>query len=444
MRGRRARRGLLWAAGLATSLGCAQPWDLVGRPCPCAEAQGYVCCRPTGRCVRPQDLETSTCPSAPSHPAQESVADAGGAYPPTPDAPPVPAPDAGATIDPATPDAPAMPADAAAACSDEPHGVRAFHWDDEGHAGMMVSRQAPTFSFEWPGAAPDPALAPDSEWSSVLAAHLQPEVSGDHTFFVEADDAFEMWIDQELLLSWGVPSPPGGHTIAARHPLVAGRRHAILVHHLNKEGPAHFRLTWAPPGGERGPIPACILYPGPTRPSNCADPFAGCYNHDRPFCTREDRGNGLDISFFSDPGFTKLEHKADVAMIILEYHFDWLKSPRVAPALRDTKFHIRWEGELRPPLGETFTFFLLADAETRLTIGDRELHLQPDASGVMKEAIMTMPLTLRGRYPIRIDYVQRDVPERSKIQLRWQSASMPRVEIDYCYLYGSAPPVVWE
>jgi hypothetical protein len=382
--------------------------------------------------------------------------DAGRPYPPapgpdaaaTPDAPPALVPDAGA-LDPGPPDAPvdrpASPADAAAAaCTGEPHGVRAFHWDGQEHAGMMVSRQAPEFSFDWPGEAPDPALVPDSVWSSVLAAHVQPEVSGDHTFFVEADDAFEMWIDQELLLSWGEPTRPAGHTIAARHPLVAGRRHAILVHHVNLEGPAHFRLTWAPPGGARGPIPACNLYPGPTRPSNCADPFEGCYNYNRPFCTRDDGGNGLDISFFSDPGFTKLEHKEDVAMIVLEYHFDWLRNPRVDPALRDTKFRIRWEGELRPPLGETFTFFLLADAETTLQIGDRQLHLQPDPSGVMQEATMTMPLTLRGRYPIRIDYVQRDTPARSKIQLRWQSASMPRVEIDYCYLYGSAPPVRWD
>src|SRR5688572_28851566 len=205
---------LVW---IGLTLACVQPGDLDGRPCPCAEQQGFVCCGSTRRCVRPEELASPACPPA--------IAPAPGAQPPraggavNPDPAPAGAPDAGESKSGPAPgirpdaavsevDAPSPPPDgpspppdvwplppvnpadgpASASCTEEPRGVRAFYWDDTGHAGFMVSRQEPQFSFNWSDGPPDPSFDPDSVWSAVFATQLQPQISGDYTFFVAADD----------------------------------------------------------------------------------------------------------------------------------------------------------------------------------------------------------------------------------------------------------------
>ncbi len=108
--------------------------------------------------------------------------------------------------------------------------------------------------------------------------------------------------------------------------------------------------------------------------------------------------------------------------------------------MRDTRYRIRWEGNLRAPFGEPYTFFLLSDAETTLYLGDQQLKVTPDASGVIKEATMTMPLSARIPYPIRVEYIQRGPADAARLQLDWRSPTMAKKEIELCYLYASAPP----
>jgi hypothetical protein len=452
-RGPRAGAFARWVSPILAAgalLGCVKPLPLDGRGCPCAEQHGFVCCETTGRCVRREQL--ATCPA--SEPvdgaASRPVPAPPISYPPpgesaaTEDAAPPARADAGEPL--SGPDAPSAPPDAGPmACLGEPRGVRYFHWEELYHAGQSATGQAPVFSFSWPTGQPDPSLPADSSWSSVFATQLLPAASGDYTFFVNADDGFFLWLDQEPVISWGEPYTTGGHVIAATVPLVAGRRYSLMVDYYNKQGGGLLDLSWAPPGRPREPIPACDLYLGPPRPANCADPFDGCWPEELPFCTREDRGNGLDISFYTDRDFRNLVHTEDIALLAFyEESWDWLYRANTDPALRDRKFAIRWHGDLRAPVGETFTFFLLSDADTTVTIGDRQHSVVADPSGLMKETSFTMPLSQRAAYPIRVDYLQHATPATSRFKLYWKSATMPKGPISYCYLYGSAPPVVWE
>jgi hypothetical protein len=330
-------------------------------------------------------------------------------------------------------------------CAGEPRGVRTFHWENLEHFGQSVSGQSPAFSFSWPTGTPDPSLPADSIWSSVLATQLVPSVGGDYTFYVDADDGFTLWLDREPLLSWGEPYTTGGHVIASTVPLVAGRRYSLMVDYYNRQGGGFLDLTWAPPGATRAPIPACELHLGPPRPANCPEPFGGCWVENPLFCTPQDRGNGLDMDFYTDRMFGTRVHTQDIALLAFYTEsWDWLYRAGTDPALRDKKFAVRWRGELRAPIAETFTFFLLTDADTHVTIGDRELRVQADPTGLIKETSFTVPLGLRTPTPIRVDYFQHGTPETSRFKLWWKSATIPKSAISYCYLYGSAPPVVWE
>ncbi len=435
----RGARALAWVCA-AAAFACIKPLQLGGRQCPCAV--GYACCEATGLCVPPDQLASCSLDPPDTGVTADSASPAPPGYPPPlppraimpplPDAdPPPPAPDA------------AVPADAAAmACPGEPRGVRYFHWEGLDHSGQMVSGQAPAFSFSWPEGHPDPALPTVSAWSSVFATQLLPAISGDYTFFVKADDGFGLMIDRQPILDWGQPYDTGGHVIAATVPLQAGRRYPVLMNYYNKVGGGALELTWQPPGGSRQPIPPCELHLGPPRPANCADPFAGCHPDGARTCTPEDLGNGLDISFFANRDFTNLVHTEDVALLSFDYHWDWLYRSSTDPALRTRKFAVRWEGALRAPLSETYTFFLLSDADTTVTIGDRVLRVRADPEGIIRETSFEVPLVERAPYRIRVDYLQRGTPDTSKLQLHWKSASQFKNEILYCYLYGSAPPAV--
>ena len=146
--------------------------------------------------------------------------------------------------------------------------------------------------------APDPAIERDS-WSALVSGQIQPEVSDTYTFFLHADDGFNLWLDgQPVLEFW--QRRAGGRPVAFSRPLQAGRRYDFVIEYFDDLGGAFLDLTWKRPGTARAAIPQCALFEPPLRPARCPGPYPGAPSR-APWAARRTRGWASWPAFIGTP-----------------------------------------------------------------------------------------------------------------------------------------------
>ena len=110
-------------------------------------------------------------------------------------------------------------------------------------------------------------------YSRRLTGYLQPQVSGNYTFWIASDDDSRLflstdataankvqlatvsgWVDFQ---SWGTQSSQKSVVV----PLEAGKVYWMEVHHLEGGGGDHASVAWSGPGFDRVAIPASALFP---------------------------------------------------------------------------------------------------------------------------------------------------------------------------------------
>ena len=370
------------------------------RPCPCTA--GYLCCARLARCVRVDDAPRLSCDASDTVDAGAGLGGGAGGI----DA------DVGDTGA-----AEILPA----ACSNGGGGVSAAYYRDLAFAGTPVRRLERGLFLRWDEGSPDPSI-PTDNFSALFAADLQPDVTGLHTLFAGSDDDVRLWLDGELLIdAWRGPNWSAyGATVA----LEAGRRYPLLVEFAEKVGAGVLEITWKPPGKARTAIPQCALIPTAIVHPHCTTTDAGdCIPTGVPACNGG--GSGLRASYYADanftaPAFTRVDGGPS---------FTWQWSTP-DPALVGP-FSVRWEGLLKAPFAESYTFFLVADGSAELRIAGQAARAFT-ADGVSQEATVTLALGAGEQVAIAIDYRQPAEGAYSFVQLRWKSPSIPKSGIPRC------------
>ena len=272
MAGQIASAAVGWLALLGVVLACARPVGLEDRACPCAQGKAFVCCELTGLCVKWQLYQAAAClagrdaASARGDLANQIFGDAGGA--PSIDAEAV-APDPA----PRAPDASTPPGEAPAGRMQCPYNpacyvedeiycepgiglVRGTYYDNLSFTGTAVTRLERGLSFDWETGSPDPTIASDT-FAAFWNTGLMPELDGDYTFFINADDGFRFWLNDELLLDWW--QGPLGRPLAITVPLERHTSYDLLLEHFDETGLAFVDVTWQRGTGPRTAIPDCLL-----------------------------------------------------------------------------------------------------------------------------------------------------------------------------------------
>jgi len=130
-------------------------------------------------------------------------------------------------------------------------------WKAGEHREVALQRVDPTVDFYWNRNGPGYPIRED-DFTAEWRGYLQPPVTGDYTFAVEADDGARVWVDGRLVADqWEEGADDwSGPTIR----LVGGLRVPVRIEYREEKVMASMRLLWSGPGRETEVIPTEYLY----------------------------------------------------------------------------------------------------------------------------------------------------------------------------------------
>jgi hypothetical protein len=121
-----------------------------------------------------------------------------------------------------------------------------------------VKREDAKVDFTW-AANNRPATATATQDFSVRwNGQVQPRYSGTYTFYVEAQDGFRLWVDNQQIISsfiQGNKRELSGHIF-----LGAGRKYNVRLEHFDFRGTAEIKLSWSSASQAKEVIPQSQLY----------------------------------------------------------------------------------------------------------------------------------------------------------------------------------------
>ncbi len=227
--------------------------------------------------------------------------------------------------------------------------------------------------------------------SRLLERHLQrpphTRIAGG-PFFVQADDGYRLWLDGELLLDrW---SGALGHTLATTVRLERGHRYPLLLEFFEGVGSAKLDVSLQPPSAQPGPIPTVPVVGGPSRRHEL--PGLAGRLHPR-WLAGISSGTGLRASYERLDGVASGKHI--VASAPPSVDFEWL----TGEARLSVPFRVTSEGSVEPPADDTYTFYLVSDGASSITVADQSATFEDVASEVRPEVMVNVRLLAGRKYP---------------------------------------------
>ncbi len=281
-------------------------------------------------------------------------------------------------------DGPAIAPSVDAGCGE---GLLARFYQSPDFTGPPLVRGGQGLSFDWQEGGPAPGAKADY-WSATFSGHLTPQIAGEHTFFVQADDGYRLWLDGELLLDrW---SGALSHTLATTVRLERGRRYPLLLEFFEGVGSAKLDVSLQPPSAQPGPIPTCMLSEAPAAATSCPASLGACTPAGSPACSS---GTGLRASYERLDGVASGKHI--VASAPPSVDFEWL----TGEARLSVPFRVTWEGSIEPPADDTYTFYLVSDGASSITVADQSATFEDVASEVRPEVMVNVRLLAGRKYP---------------------------------------------
>ena len=270
------------------------------------------------------------------------------------------------------------------AVMDPYQGLRAEVFDNRDLAGApRYSYVEPTVSHNYGLGGPHPLL-PSDNFSIRWTGLLTPQVTGMHTFFLNADDGVRLWVNDQLVLNqW-----QAGQGFFQSQPitLTAGRAVPIRLEYFEASGGARVLLYWSWTGQSAVIIPQSQLA---TLPSPA---LRGEYYADG-------RSNGPSQVTRLDPTI----------------HFDWGQAAPHA-ALPADNFHVRWTGYLYPQTTGDHTFSVTADDGVRLWINGELLLDQWRDQAPTRYTSWPIRLTAGQGYDIWMEYYEAAVGAVARLE----------------------------
>lgn len=239
------------------------------------------------------------------------------------------------------------------------------------------------------------------EFTSRFSGLLTPRVGGEYVFWLEADDAARLWIDDALLIDAWNNDPPRKRQ--ARLTLRPGRQYRVEAHHRDAGGNAWFRLQWSGPGIAEQPIAAEYLRPDPLSPQY---PAGG--------------GHGLEVRYFAGGGASRrlvAVGRAAAVDFALPHNPLGLTPPGSSS--------VEFVGRAIAPSHDRYELIVEAPAGSRLHLNGKESELR--YGGVLRgggRRLMAPAVQLRAGESVDLR-LQTSIDAGSPIRLLWRSQRMP-------------------
>lgn len=265
-------------------------------------------------------------------------------------------------------------------------------------ASQPQVRVDPNVDFTWGTASPMAGIPADN-FSVRWTGQVTPQFTETYTFYVNADDGFQLWIaGVSVIERWATGSGETSGTIA----LTAGQRVDVRLEYFDATGSANVRLSWSSPSQTKQVVPAARL----SLPVYTPGALSGDYFVDQSlgdFIASRDDG---PISF----NWTSTGPGSGFLGVSGTFPYT-------------TYYSVRWTGSLVAPATGSYTFFTLSDDGVRLWVNGTQLvnnwtsHSATENSG-------TISLTAGQRVFVRLDYQQLTVD--AVIALGWQGPGIAK------------------
>ena len=136
-------------------------------------------------------------------------------------------------------------------------GLAGKYFTNTVFSGTAVARTDTNINFTWPGS--PIAGVGSNNFSVAWSGQIEPEFSELYTFYLTADDAARLWVDDQMLV--GRTFFQGNGEMRGQIRLKAGHRVNLRVEFIEFTGNASVKLEWASPSRAREVVPMSRLSP---------------------------------------------------------------------------------------------------------------------------------------------------------------------------------------
>ncbi len=139
-------------------------------------------------------------------------------------------------------------------------GLMGKYYDSSVFTNLVTTRTDATINFNWgTNAPPGTAITNGDTFSVIWTGQIEPQFSELYTFYLTADDAGRLWVDDQCLMARSFSQ--GNGEMRGQIRLKAGHRVNIRVEFVENTGNASVKLEWASPSRAREVVPMARLYP---------------------------------------------------------------------------------------------------------------------------------------------------------------------------------------
>lgn len=142
-------------------------------------------------------------------------------------------------------------------------GLSGKYFTNTTFSGTAVARTDTNINFTWPGS-PIAGVGSDN-FSVAWSGQVEPEFTELYTFYLTADDAARLWVDDQCLVVRTFYQ--SGGELRGQIRLKAGHRVNLRVEFIEFTGNASVKLEWSSPSLAREVVPMARLYPATEIPN---------------------------------------------------------------------------------------------------------------------------------------------------------------------------------
>ena len=142
---------------------------------------------------------------------------------------------------------------------DRGDGLSAQYYNGQNFENFVLSRIDANINFNWRYGSPANGVNIDN-FSARWVGEIQPETSGEYTFYLNSDNGRRLWVGNTLIIdewtdTWNIE-------YTAKVFLEAGNAYPIQLEYFENYGGADCKLYWSAPGLAKTIVPQSVLFSG--------------------------------------------------------------------------------------------------------------------------------------------------------------------------------------
>ncbi len=126
---------------------------------------------------------------------------------------------------------------------------------------LLVSRAVVSAKVDFDWGADGPGLSSNDHFSARWTGKVQPQFTGDYTFYTYTDDGVRLWVNGEQIVDDWTSRPAAEKKATKTLSLEAGKLYDITMEYYEDTGDAVAKLLWSSDKQDKVVIPTTQLYP---------------------------------------------------------------------------------------------------------------------------------------------------------------------------------------